>query len=252
MDLVYGLALEQISRRDKMKRHNEQKFGHVNGELSALEAKIGYSFKNKELLRNSLIHKSASDGKTGFINNERLEWLGDRVLGLLCARRLFDGHQSFDEGSLTRHFNNVVNGDNCASAAFELNLDTLVQTSKSITPGSPANESVISDAFEALMGAVYLDGGLEACALLIDYAFSSAAKSSAKKNVKSELQEYLQKQGLDAPKYEILERQGPDHAPKFLVEVRANNYSAKAWGSSKQLAEQAAAQLLIETNFKGK
>lgn len=221
-------------------------------QIAALERKIGYIFKDKTLLRRALIHKSASDGKAGFINNERLEWLGDRVLGLLSAKRLYDLHPSFDEGNLTRHFNNVVNGDNCARAAHDIGLDTLVQTAKSIKIGTLASESVISDAFEALIGAVYIDGGLDACVALIDYAFSNAGNSSARKNVKSELQEHLQKQGLDAPKYEILERTGPDHAPKFLVEVTANNKSAQAWGSSKQMAEQMAAQLFIETNFKGR
>lgn len=221
-------------------------------QLSNLESVIGYSFKNKDLLRRALIHKSASDGKAGFSNNERLEWLGDRVLGLLSAKRLFDNHPSFDEGMLTRHFNNVVNGDNCARSAQEIGLDGLVQTAKSIKIGSLASESVISDAYEALIGAVYIDGGLVACEKLIDFAFENAGRGSAKKNVKSELQEYLQKQGLEAPKYEILERVGPDHAPQFLVEVSANNKSAQAWGNSKQLAEQMAAQLFIETNFKGR
>lgn len=221
-------------------------------QISDLESKIGYSFQDKNLLRRALVHKSSSDGKAGFVNNERLEWLGDRVLGLLCARSLFDAHQTFDEGNLTRHFNNVVNGDNCARAAREIGLQNLVQTAKSIKVGSLANESVISDAFEALMGAVYLDGGLSACSGLIEFAFANAAKNSDRKNVKSELQEFVQKQGLAAPKYEIIERTGPDHAPNFLVQVSANNSSAQAWGSSKQLAEQAAAQLFLELNAKGR
>lgn len=234
-----------------MRRPNlHANFAVSEDELLQFQSQIGYVFNDKSLLRHALTHKSASDGKAGFANNERLEWLGDRVLGLCVAQNLFDGHKTFDEGNLTKTFNNIVNGDNCANAAHMIGLDKLVITSKSIAAGSLASESVVSDAFEALLGAVYIDGGLDGCSTLIKIAIEASKHKSTKRNVKSELQEWAQKQGFDAPIYKVIERTGPDHEPKFHVCVSANQKTYCAWGNSKQLAEQAAALKFIDLEIK--
>lgn len=218
-----------------------------DAEISQLESRIGYVFKNKELIRTALVHKSASDGLSGFVNNERLEWLGDRVLGLITSNYLFHHHPNMEEGALTRQFNNIVNGNNCAAAAQDIGIDKLLITSKSIQSDDKSANSVNSDAYEALLGALYLDGGLKVCEKVFEIALqASKSHNQNSKNYKSLLQEWAQKRGFDAPSYIVVERSGPDHAPSFLVEVKLNKAEAKAWGKSKQLAEQSAAEILYK------
>jgi ribonuclease-3 len=210
-----------------------------------LEKRIGYVFSDKRHIGTALVHKSAGDGISNHSNNERLEWLGDRVLGLLAAQYLFDLDIKSDEGKMTKAFNQIVNGANCAVATQNLGIDSLIVTSKSIQSDPNSAKSVHGDAFEAIMGALYLDGGLDACAGLFEAALSaSKTTANASINYKSLLQEWAQKRGLPSPNYSVLSRHGPDHAPDFLVEVAINNDNASARGRSKQLAERAAAQEL--------
>lgn len=213
-------------------------------EFKALEAEIGYRFKDISLLQLALVHKSAGDGKSGFESNERLEWLGDRVLGLLVAKKIYDEYHSIEEGGLTRIYNNIVNGDNCAHAARSISLYKYVKVSKSIT-NLEHNDNVLGDAYEALIGAVYLDGGLQECGKLIERAITSSKEhQKGKHNYKSLLQEWAQKRGFEMPRYTLVSRTGPDHSPEFIIEVEVNNNSAQANGSSKQIAQQMAAELL--------
>lgn len=212
-------------------------------DTSIIEERLDYTFKNKELLKLAFIHKSSSDGKSGYENNERLEWLGDRVLGLITAEFLYQNHHSLEEGELTRIFNSIVNGENCGKVTAGLGFDEFLITSKSIPIGSPARQSLLNDVYEAIMGAIYLDSGYEACKELFKRAYEqSKINIEDNLNFKSLVQEWAQKRKLQAPIYKILNKTGPDHAPVFEVSIMINNKTYIANGSSKQIAEQEAAK----------
>jgi ribonuclease III len=215
--------------------------------LQAFEARLGYQFKDHALLERALTHKSRGDGQRGFAHNERLEWLGDRVLGLLAAERLFSENLGAEEGELTRRFNAIVSGKNCADASRVLQIVDLLSLSKGFRNEDVLeNDSILGDAFEAIMAALWLDGGREAATYLFNFAWEvGTATPSQHRNPKSALQEWAQKKGLPPPAYQVLERDGPDHAPRFMVEVQAGGKSAKAEGTSKQNAERAAAIALL-------
>lgn len=214
--------------------------------LDAFEARLGYTFSDRSLLVRALSHKSAGDGQPGFAHNERMEWLGDRVLGLLAAQDLFAAHGRDDEGVLTRRFHNIVSGSNCAGAARLLGVQDVLVVSRSIPREAvTANDSMLGDAYEALMAALYLDGGIEAARPLYDLAVQ-ASRDDVVGNAKNRLQEHLQKRGDAIPVYRVVGREGPDHAPVFTVEVEAAGHTALAEGPSKQAAEQVAAARLLE------
>lgn len=216
-------------------------------DLGPLQDRLGHRFADESLLRRALTHKSAGDGQPGFAHNERLEWLGDRVLGLLAARHLFEVHARAEEGELTRQFNAVVNGRNCAEAARALGIGDLVDVARSLQGDTARdNDSVLGDAYEAVMAALYLDGGLAAAEPLFRRALDAARDTSlGGRNTKSALQEWAQKRGLTPPVYTVTARDGPDHAPRFQVAVEVAGRRAEAWGASKQAAEQEAALGLI-------
>ncbi len=217
---------------------------HAAAELSDLQSAISHEFSNLELLQLALVHKSAGEGKSGFESNERLEWLGDRVLGLLVAQKIYDNYPSVEEGELTRIYNNIVNGGNCAHAARAIGLYEYLKVSKSIS-NLKTNDNVLGDAYEALIGAAYLDGGKKACDFLIDLAINSSDKhQKGRHNYKSLLQEWAQKRGFEMPKYTLISREGPDHAPAFVMSVKVNESIAQASGASKQIAQQKAAEIL--------
>jgi ribonuclease III len=215
--------------------------------LLSLQANLGHNFKDPTLLERALTHKSRGDGQRGFAHNERLEWLGDRVLGLLTAERLFGENPNAEEGELTRRFAAIVSGKNCADAARRLNVaDMLVMSRGFSSAAIHENDSILGDAFEAIMAALWLDGGREATLGLFEIVWETGVQAERPMlNAKSSLQEWVQKRGLAAPVYNVLDRDGPDHAPRFVVEVRAGGLAAQAEGSSKQNAEQAAAASLL-------
>jgi ribonuclease III len=215
--------------------------------LDAFEDRLGYHFKDRALLERALTHKSRGDGQRGFAHNERLEWLGDRVLGLLAAERLFSENLGAEEGELTRRFNAIVSGKNCADAARTLDVAAVLNLSRGFSPEAVLeNDSILGDAFEAIMAALWLDGGREAAVKLFVRAWDEGTTlRDHHRNPKSALQEWAQKKGLPAPHYGVLERDGPDHAPRFVVQVIAGGKSAQAEGSSKQNAERAAAIALL-------
>jgi ribonuclease III len=215
--------------------------------LDALEERLGHKFKDRTLLERALTHKSRGDGQRGFSHNERLEWLGDRVLGLLAAERLFEQNKAAEEGELTRRFNAVVSGKNCADASRMLDIADLLVLSKGFSAAAVVeNDSILGDAFEAILAALYLDGGRPATQALFELAWEAGTNGNDHHaNPKSALQEWAQKRGLPAPNYVVLERDGPDHAPRFVVEVEVKGKRATAEGSSKQNAERAAAIALL-------
>ncbi|GBF57247.1 ribonuclease 3 [Candidatus Phycosocius bacilliformis] len=218
-------------------------------QLRRLEERLAYRFKDRGLLERALTHKSRGDGQPGFAHNERLEWLGDRVLGLMTAERLFELHGRAEEGELTRQFAAIVSGRNCAEAARILGLTDLMVVSKSISLTSLAhNDSILGDACEAVIAALWLDGGRPAVEALFDLVWQTGLSSEegGHRNPKNALQEWAQKRGLPAPIYEVVSREGPDHAPNFVIEVQVGPHIARAEGTSKQNAERAAAQYLLK------
>jgi len=209
-----------------------------------LEGLIGSTPGDLALYEQALTH-----GSHAAEHYERLEFLGDRVLGLVVAEWLYRLFPQDKEGQLSRRFNTLVAGDTCAQVAREIGLPPHLRLGKQARDdGAIDSDNVLGDAMEALLGALYLDKGLEAARTLIHTLWSTRldAKASAPKHPKSALQEWAAANGRKAPSYEVLERSGPHHALHFTVQVSIRGAGeAKGEGNSKQEAETAAAAALL-------
>ena len=214
--------------------------------MHTLEQRIGYRFKNPALLELALTHPSLAKTQS----NQRLEFLGDAVLGLVVARLLYDIFPGEQEGELARRQAALVRGETLATAARELGLgDVLKLTASEAALGGRETVSNLEDAFEALLGALYLDGGLEAAEafLLPRWRELAHTMKAAPKDAKTALQEWAQARGLAVPAYRLCDTSGPAHAPEFTVEVTlAGHAPAQAKAATKRQAEQLAAKLLLE------
>ncbi len=220
--------------------------------LGALERRIDYAFDDRALLEQALTHASAGKGASAPIHNERLEFLGDRILGLLAAEALMARDPHWREGELSRRHAGLVSGSACAEAARRIDIGAALRLAGSTTKqGGRANERILGDAMEALVAAVYLDGGAEAARLLFERAWSgalAAVSGEAPKDSKSALQEWAMARGLALPIYRVRSRSGPDHAPEFVVEVAIDDRAvASGRGGSLQTAEKAAAASFLAT-----
>lgn len=218
--------------------------------VAQLEARIGRRFADRDLLERALTHASVGEGATKVRHYERLEFLGDRVLNLLAAERLMALDPEAREGELSRRLANLVNYQACAAVARDIGLGEAVRLSASATKiGARQSDAVLGDACEALIGALYVDGGFEAARtfFLQFWADAFAEQNAPKgKDPKTQLQEWAQGQGLPLPTYGVVAREGPDHAPAFTVEVRVQGYDPEAaQGRSKQEAEKAAALAML-------
>lgn len=215
--------------------------------LRLLEENLGYAFKNKKLLDQALTHSSLTSKQD---NNERLEFLGDRVLGLIIAQLLFQQFPSAPEGDLSLRHTQLVNKETLSQVALELQLGTYIRMTRGEkASGGQLKKSLLADACEAVIAAVYLDGGLSAAQdfILKYWGDLLGEKSQFIKDAKSKLQEWVQAQGKNAPSYEIVQREGPDHAPIFTVAIFAEGLpSMEGAGASRREAEQQAAQRLLE------
>jgi ribonuclease-3 len=224
--------------------------------ISDLERRLGYDFRDKTLIERALTHASIGDGarntKVGRLrDNERLEFLGDRVLGLLTAQALIEKDDEAREGDLALRLNALVNGETCAAVARTMDLGAALRLSGGETrTGGREKPSILADACEAVMAAVYLDGGMEAARGLFERFWTDAFVNVDKirsKDPKTALQEWAQGQGKPLPTYHISGRDGPDHAPIFTVQVVvAGLEPASATGLSRQAAEKAAALTLLD------
>ena len=218
--------------------------------LTALEARIGYDFKDTSFLIRAMTHSSYGDGQRITPDNERLEFLGDRVLGLLTADALYQ-YSIEAEGTLARRLNALVRKETCAKIAREVGLgDGLLLSSAEDRQGGREKTSILGDACEALIAAIYIDGGYaEAKRFYNKYwmpLLEEVVKKSAK-DPKTELQERAMAAQHGLPKYEIIERSGPDHRPLFIIEVSVDGVgSARGTGKSKRDAERFAAIHLLE------
>ncbi len=224
--------------------------------ISALENRLGYVFGDKSLIDRALTHASIGEGarttKAGRLHdNERLEFLGDRVLGLLTAEALLERDAAAREGDLALSLNALVNGEACAAVARDMSLGEALRLSGGETrTGGREKVSILADACEAVMAAVYLDGGLDAARGVFQRFWRTAFVNldvTRPKDPKTALQEWAQKQGKPLPIYKIISRDGPDHAPVFAVEVLVDDIApAKGAGPSRQAAEKAAALALLD------
>ncbi|MEQ9640929.1 MAG: ribonuclease III [Alphaproteobacteria bacterium] len=213
---------------------------------ATLERAIGHTFADRSLLRRALTHPSL-DRNEG--NYDRLEFLGDRVLGLAIAERLYERDPTAAAGDLAVRYNALVRKEMVAEVARGFDLGAHVE----VSPGERAQggadkDAILADACEALIGAVFLDAGYAAAAAVIDRHWVAHLKTSARagKDFKSRLQEWLQGRGRPLPTYEIVSREGPDHAPHFTVAVSIDNDEpATGEGTALRAAEQAAAQAML-------
>lgn len=216
--------------------------------LSATQlcADLGYVFQRPELLEEALTHRSASPR-----NNERLEFLGDALLNLVMAEYLFHRYPQANEGELSRLRANLVKGETLAQLARDLKLGESLRLGQGeLRSGGPQRESILADALEAIFGAVYLDGGLNACRALIlrlyEDGLEGLASASELKDPKTRLQEYLQARQQPLPVYSVLEIRGEPHLQSFTVECAVADRHAVAVGSSRRKAEQDAARQVLE------
>lgn len=215
-------------------------------EVSSLEERIGYKFKNQALLKGALTHSSVRHSGNVF---ERLEFLGDRVLGVVIAEYLYKHFPKESEGDLAKRLAVLVSKEACNKIG---NLITLPDFLK-LAGDRSTNSAVLADAVEALIAAVYLDGGLEACSQFIVRYWKAFIEQNAAppKDSKTTLQEWAQSKGLPIPVYTIVESSGPQHEPIFKVEVTIMDHlSHYGVGSSKRIAEQAAANSLLASLLK--
>lgn len=212
--------------------------------LERCEEALGYRFRDRSLLERCLTHASAA--RTRLESNERLEFLGDAVLGMLICERLFHQLPEAPEGELTRIKSSVVSRITCAQLADKLGLPELMFVGKGLAAREPLPSSVASACFEAVIAGVYLDGGMEAAREMIERLMlpelEKVLAPDESRNYKSLLQQLAQKTDRATPVYRVLDEQGPDHSKCFQVAaiIGPRAYPA-AWGPSKKEAEQLAA-----------
>ena len=220
----------------------------LSGELSAFCDRIGYRFQQPELLVRALTHGSISSVTRP--DNQRLEFLGDRVLGLVMAEALLDADAKATEGVLAPRYNAMVRKEACADVARDIELGAVLKLGKSeMVSGGRRKEALLGDGMEALIAAVYRDGGFSAARDLILRLWGNRIFDVEEdaRDPKTALQEFVQARGETPPQYDIIKREGPDHAPEFTIAVTlASGERAEAKAGAKRQAEQAAAKALLE------
>jgi len=217
-------------------------------ETRELEERIGYRFSDPKLLMQALTHSSQTAGRGA--DSERLEFLGDRVLGLVIAQFVVERHPDASVGSIATRYNALVNRSSCARVAEMIQLGKLLRLGKSVpAPSGNPGAGVLADAMEALIASVYLDGGLEEARRLILRFWSGPEfeRLGDGDDPKSRLQVWAQARQMRIPDYRVTERTGPAHKPSFTVDVELETgISASAQASSKKLAERRAASKLLD------
>lgn len=218
-------------------------------DLSALEIAIGHVFTDKTLLHAALTHVSAlssEEGRSG--SYQRLEFLGDRVLGLVVAHMLTTTFPDEDEGNLSRRLADLVRKESCADVASAWNVGLYLKLGGGFVAAGRRNRAILGDVCEAIIGAVHLDGGYEAAQTVVEAAFAPRMRAPAGplRDGKTALQEWAQGRGLPIPDYLLVERSGPDHSPIFRIAAAiAGLKPAEGVGTSKRIAEQAAAEAFL-------
>jgi ribonuclease-3 len=220
----------------------------LSADLLAFQGRLGHQFRKPELLVRAVTH--ASIGTVTRPDNQRLEFLGDRVLGLVMAEALLAADAGASEGQLAPRFNALVRKETCADVAREVGLGEVLKLGRSeMLTGGRRKEALLGDAMEAVIAAVHQDAGFEAARALVLrlWAGRIATVEPDARDAKTSLQEWAQARGMPPPGYEEAGRSGPDHAPVFTVRVTlATGAAAEASAGSKRVAEQAAARMLLE------
>lgn len=220
----------------------------VGADISAFMTRLGHEFARPELLVRALTHSSL--GSPTRPDNQRLEFLGDRVLGLSMAEALFKADKSASEGQLAPRFNALVRKETCADVAREIDLGAVLKLGRSeMMSGGRRKEALLGDAMEAVIAAVYLDAGFEVARKLVVRLWGAriGAVEEDARDAKTALQEWAQARGLPPPRYETIGREGPDHAPVFRIAVTLESgETEQAKAGAKRQAEQAAAKALLQ------
>ena len=218
---------------------------HHQKEISKL---LDYQFKNNRLLEEALTHSSAR--KSSKLNNERLEFLGDRVLGLVIAEELLRKNPNSTEGEIATYYNSLVKKETCAFIAKEIGLENLLTLGKSVKrTNDRQKDKILGNAIEALIGAIFLDAGFEISKQLVLKVWRKQIDivRDIEAHAKTALQELLQSKGQEPPTYKQISRTGPDHDPDFCVEVvLGSGLNAIGNGSTKRMAETKAAEQILE------
>lgn len=221
----------------------------IAGELHDFMARLGHEFARPELLHRALTHGSVASPTRP--DNQRLEFLGDRVLGLTIAEALFRADKAASEGQLAPRYNALVRGETCAQIAREIGLGDVLKLGRSeMMSGGRRKDALLADAMEAVLAAIYLDAGFDSAQQVVLRLWASRLDSVEQdaRDAKTALQEWAQAKGMTPPKYAVTDRKGPDHAPEFEITVTLDNgHSAKASGKgTKRSIEQQAAQALLD------
>jgi ribonuclease-3 len=219
----------------------------LSTELCAFSRRLGHSFARPELLVRALTHSSLASGTRP--DNQRLEFLGDRVLGLVMAEALLKADESATEGQLAPRFNALVRRETCAAVAIEIGLGDVLKLGRSeMMSGGRRKEALLADGMEAVIAAVYRDAGFEVARAMILRLWGARidmVKPDAR-DAKTALQEWAQARGQHPPQYVEIAREGPDHAPVFTIAARLETgEEAQATAGAKRQAEQAAARALL-------
>lgn len=219
----------------------------LSADQKAFQERLAYRFEDPKLLHEALTHSSISSATRS--DNQRLEFLGDRVLGLVMAEALLNADKGAREGQLAPRFNALVRKETCADVAREIDLGAVLRLGRSeMLSGGRRKQALLGDAMEALIAAIYLDGGFDAARDVIVRFWRKRISSveADARDAKTALQEWAQARKLAPPRYVEVARSGPDHAPTFTIEVQLDNGARKsAQATSKRQAEQAAAQELL-------
>ncbi|WP_102224021.1 ribonuclease III [Acidimangrovimonas sediminis] len=220
----------------------------LSADLADFSVRIGHDFARPELLIRAVTHSSISSATRP--DNQRLEFLGDRVLGLVMAEALLAADRGASEGQLAPRYNALVRKETCAEVARTVDLGAVLKLGRSeMMSGGRRKEALLGDAMEALIAAVYLDAGFEAARALILRLWGDriATVEADSRDPKTSLQEWAQGRGMTPPSYTEIRREGPDHAPIFTIRAElSNGEAAEASAGNKRQAEQAAARALLD------
>ena len=214
-------------------------------EIDKIEKKLKVKFKSKDLLIQSITHKSYDR----INNNEKLEFLGDRVLGFVIAKKLLELYPDEKEGILDKKLASLVNKNKCSEVCEFLQLNKIIKTNNFSKKNNIIENKIISDTCEALIGAIYLDQGIKVAEKIVLNLWSDELKNSVvtKIDAKTRLQEYSLKKFKTLPVYKLIDAKGPHHKPTFKIQVKIKKCKPEyGFGSSKKIAEQDAANILIK------
>ena len=210
-----------------------------------IEIILDYTFKDKSLLKQSLIHKSFDN----IYNNEKLEFLGDRVLGLIISKKLIEIYPNEKEGIIDKKFAHLVNKKTCSEIAKKLNLNQYMYLGQSHQSAQKSADKIMSDCLEALIGAIYLDSGLKSAEKFVFKFWKKYLDNSSLTPIdsKTQLQEYSLKRFKKLPEYTFYKKTGPQHRPLFKIDVQiTNSKKFNGLGTSKKMAQQNAASKLLK------